>query len=407
MRVAQAVIGSQYGDEGKGLVVDYLTAMKGGVDVTVVRVNGGCQAAHTVVTPEGVRHVFRHFGSGTLAGASTHLSKHMICNPIMFNKEWDDLISKGAELIVSVDPTATVTTPYEMLINQAVEAKRGDARHGSCGLGINETVERNDVGCWNLTVSDLDFLSMGHLLNLRDQWVEHRLRVLDLSMDDKFVSHIYDAEILERFLEDAATFRSRVKIVRDEDVQGNIIFEAAQGLQLDQKSTNFPHVTRSNTGLRNMANLAKDMKLNFIDAYYVTRAYTTRHGAGPMYDERDISQWFDVEDETNVPNDWQGSIRYGLLDLEEQSRQVALDVGIAMMLYMARPNLVITCMDQVKGRIPQVGHEPMTEDEFITHTMAVMMSYGPTRNTMKIIDQNWKFLNPDAHCKICMVSEAC
>ena len=85
---ARAVIGSNFGDEGKGLVVDYLCKTGGEV---VVRFNGGAQAGHTVVTPEGLRHVFRHFGSGTLYGVPTFLSQFFIVNPIIFFHELQDL----------------------------------------------------------------------------------------------------------------------------------------------------------------------------------------------------------------------------------------------------------------------------------------------------------------------------
>src|SRR5262245_50739362 len=67
---ATAVIGANFGDEGKGLLTDYLAA-KDPAGTVVIRCNGGAQAGHTVVTPAGRRHVFHHLGSGSLAGAST------------------------------------------------------------------------------------------------------------------------------------------------------------------------------------------------------------------------------------------------------------------------------------------------------------------------------------------------
>lgn len=136
MRDISVVIGANYGDEGKGLVTDFLSNS----ETLVVRFNGGAQAGHTVVTPEGQRHVFHHIGSGALRGAATLLSRFFIVNPFIFLKEVKEL---GFEPTVSIDPRASVTTPYDMLLNQAVERKRGEERHGSCGLGINETVTRS------------------------------------------------------------------------------------------------------------------------------------------------------------------------------------------------------------------------------------------------------------------------
>src|SRR4051812_30640034 len=98
MRVS-AVIGANYGDEGKGLVTDYLA--EEGEGAVVVRFNGGAQAGHTVVTPEGKRHVFHHFGSGTFRKARTHLSRFFISNPALFRPEFEALADQ--EPVVSVD----------------------------------------------------------------------------------------------------------------------------------------------------------------------------------------------------------------------------------------------------------------------------------------------------------------
>ena len=105
---AYAVIGANYGDEGKGLITDYLCRQV--ENPLVIRFNGGAQAGHTVESPEGVRHIFSHFGSGTLAGAPTYLSKHFVVNPILFNREYDVLVEKGIVPKVYVHPDCLVTT---------------------------------------------------------------------------------------------------------------------------------------------------------------------------------------------------------------------------------------------------------------------------------------------------------
>ena len=78
-----------------------------------------------------MRHVFKHFGSGTLKGVPTYLSKHFILNPILFREEWEGLVKKkGVTPKVIVHPEAIITTPYDMIINQIVETYRGKNRHG-------------------------------------------------------------------------------------------------------------------------------------------------------------------------------------------------------------------------------------------------------------------------------------
>src|SRR5262249_4576381 len=136
---ATAVIGANFGDEGKGLITDFLAA-KDPANTMVIRFNGGAQAGHTVVTPAGRRHVFHHFGAGSLAGARTFLSRFFIVNPFLWYKERQELPELTEPM--AVDRRAMLTTPYDMLINQEAERFRGRQRHGSCGIGINETVER-------------------------------------------------------------------------------------------------------------------------------------------------------------------------------------------------------------------------------------------------------------------------
>ena len=127
-----AVIGSGYGDEGKGLVTDSLSAST----TRVVRYNGGAQAGHTVCKANGIRHVFHHVGAGTFSGATTHLSKFFVVNPILANQELAELAQLGYNPVITVDLYAPVTTPIDMMINQAVEQQRGNNRHGSCGIGF-------------------------------------------------------------------------------------------------------------------------------------------------------------------------------------------------------------------------------------------------------------------------------
>ena len=85
----KVVIGSNFGDEGKGLMTDYFCAeaSKRNESCIVALCNGGAQRGHTVVTPDGIRHVFHHFGSGTFARATTYFGEEYILNPLAFRKE--------------------------------------------------------------------------------------------------------------------------------------------------------------------------------------------------------------------------------------------------------------------------------------------------------------------------------
>ena len=125
--IAQVVIGAQFGDEGKGRLIDAYAAPLGS-QALVIRFNGGAQAGHTVVTPEGMRHVFSHIGSGALVGAATFLSRFFVCHPMLFRKEIESLAIQGVQPDVYVDPQSPVTTPYDMMLNQIIERERVDPR---------------------------------------------------------------------------------------------------------------------------------------------------------------------------------------------------------------------------------------------------------------------------------------
>ncbi len=105
---AYIVIDLGFGDAGKGLITDFLVRQtQAGV---VVRYNGGAQAGHNVVTPEGVHHTFSQFGSGSFVpGVKTYLSKHMVIHPGALLVEGDVLTQKGVNDIFSrikIDPQA-------------------------------------------------------------------------------------------------------------------------------------------------------------------------------------------------------------------------------------------------------------------------------------------------------------
>lgn len=362
MSRAAAVIGAGYGDEGKGRNVDAIVAAMGPGRTVVVRSNGGAQAGHTVVTPDGRRHVFHHLASGAYAGAATHLSRFFVHHPMTFMAERDELETEGACVEVTADPRGYVTTPWDMMVNQVLEESRGGARHGSCGYGFGETVGRNEETDFGLTFGDLvrDDLA-SRLTRIRDLWLPARLGALGLTPDAATLAAMRDPRILHRFMEDCAEFASLVRTVSDADLTtlGRVVFEAAQGLMLDQRGRDFPHVTRSNTGIQNMAEIAAEAGIDGIDATYATRCYLTRHGAGPMPDHRDLAGLFEIVDETNVPNPWQSSIRHGLLDLDVLASAIAEDLAKAGDLDV-RVRLAVSCLDQAVGgsvRFIRAGRE--------------------------------------------------
>ena len=374
MRKAKIVIGAGWGDEGKGLITDHYATN----DTLVVRFNGGAQAGHTVCTPEGRRHVFHHVGSGTFRGAATYLSRFFICNPILLNEEMGALSMLGEKPRVYVDPRALLTTPYDMIVNQMAEEARGDKRHGSCGLGINETMLRSGSQFFRLTAGSVP--SMTWLDHIRSPWLPERLVKLGVIAKSEWVNRISSDELMERFFHQWQVFHNHVTVAQSMPTswRGPILFEGAQGLLLDQGHKFFPHVTHSYTGLTNVDILAKEWMIDQLDVTHVTRAYATRHGAGPFPHEDPNLKYYD---DTNAPGEWQGALRFAPLDLDLLAESIMVDLGRTKI--PVKHQLAVTHVDQTPEIVfIHYGHIRQCSDTGFTDfldTKDIQMSYGPTR----------------------------
>ncbi len=392
---ADIVVGANYGDEGKGLTTDYLVAPYGR-DAIVVRHNGGAQAGHTVQLEDGTRHVFKHFGSGTLAGAATYLSHFFVANPILFMREWDKLEKIGVMPRVYIDAMCAVSTPYDMMINQVIEDMRGSTRHGSVGVGFGETVGRNLRPEYALYVDDLaDRNRLNAILRrIRGEWVPQRLAKLGVPVISAEWQTRFSSEgLMEHFMQDCDTFLSRVTLAAPQLLQNyaHICFEGAQGLLLDQARGAFPHVTRSYTGLRNALDVALEAGIGQLNVYYATRTYMTRHGAGPLLHECAAPPYDGIVDATNVPNAYQGALRFALPDINQFLAAVRDDLSDAPATLDVRRHIAVSCMDQVGARLRYI-HDGKTCDgtpeayaetlRRLTGAGGLLTSYGPTRAGM-------------------------
>lgn len=334
---AKVVIGANYGDEGKGLMTDYFAqqSIAAGEKTCVVLSNGGAQRGHTVTTPEGYRHVFKHFGSGSFVGADTYLAEKYIVNPIIFCTEMDELDAMGVRPAVYVNPNCIVTTIYDMQINQGVETDRGEDRFSSCGCGIFETVYRNrsavyrNRSVYGITWGDLIEKPLpeirAFLQKLRTEYIPARFQMYARKVPESLQTYLNDnaKELDELSMWAIFTMYQNTGLSETSHLlrYDSLIFENGQGLKLDEQySTDRRYCTPSHTGLRNPAeiicelNEKRDTPIE-TEVCYVTRRYETRHGKGPMYQECSMASLDVTEpDETNFPNPWQGSLRYGKLD---------------------------------------------------------------------------------------------
>ena len=354
MKNAQIVIGSLWGDEAKGHMTHILSHHSSSKTI-VVRFNGGSQASHTVFCSDNKMHAFRHHGSGTFNGASTYLSSHFIVNVIQFVFESEKLENMlGFIPAVYVNPGAIVTTPYDEIINQEIENMRGKNRHGSCGLGINETVLRCKTE-YSLTVSDLYFEDVlkEKLEKIRDEYVPLRLKTeYCLSMQDlpdSFKERLSDEMLITHFLFFAQAFLKKVKVFSNKILHqfDNVIFEGAQGLLLDQNNKEMrPHLTTSNTGTKNALEILDNLGYHGpIEVFYMCRVYMTRHGVGPFPHELSGIPYEKFEDKNNVPNQFQGSLRFSYMDYNVLAK--AINKDLVNLPSTSTVNVVFSCIDQL------------------------------------------------------------
>lgn len=365
----EAVIGANYGDEGKGLFTEYLCRNR--PSPLVVLSNGGCQRGHTVSNAEkGIRHVFHHFGSGTLLNVPSVFSKTFLLNPIKYIEEKKELESIGIKLTAFRAPGCLVQLPCDMLTNQAIERARGRGRHGSCGWGIWETKVRNSE---HALLSFEQFASydckkkIATYLECLEWQIENRLKGVHAPMYAEELRYIKDNGFIAHFIKDFEDMAREVKALDNDclleadlgicgfDVE-TLVVENGQGLLLDKKYAPIDengrtdvHTTPSSCGMAGVVDAVGDgADASSVTANYISRTYFTRHGAGP-FPEEDASIMF--KDVTNIPNDYQESLRFGKIDEKSAAQllaRIAHDALGGCVPNANRYNLVMTHCNEVE-----------------------------------------------------------
>ncbi|MDX2854274.1 adenylosuccinate synthetase [Streptomyces sp. PA03-3a] len=302
------VVDLGYGDAGKGTVVDRLCAS--GPVRAVVRFNGGAQAAHNVVTTDGRHHTFAQFGSGTLQGVPTHLSRFMLVDPLALAAEADHLAALGVPApyaLLSVDRAARLTTPYHAAANRLREQARGAARHGSCGMGIGETAAYALAHPEDAPTAG-DCASRPRLLR--------KLRLLRDRLADEFGRRL-PAPPPEDCADAFTAFARAVTLTGDGHLarvlrEGPVVLEGAQGVLLDEWHGFHPYTTWSTTTFANAETLLAEAGRE-ARRLGVVRTYTTRHGPGPhVTEDPELAPL--LPEPHNGHGPWQGAFRTGHFD---------------------------------------------------------------------------------------------
>ncbi len=274
------VVGAQWGDEGKGKVVDLLAQKVG----YVVRFQGGNNAGHTLVVG-GVKTVLHLIPSGILqANCVNIIGNGVVIDPAVLVREMDALVAAGVtvnpyRLVISTE--AHVILPWHKALDLARESAAGEGKIGTTGRGIGPAYE-DKVGRRGLRIADLlDRSTLGRHIAMVLPDVNRRL-VADFHaapLDGKACFAELDT-LVERLRPHA---RSTIRLLHDAMRRGDgILFEGAQGTFLDVDHGTYPFVTSSNT-VAGGACAGSGVGPTCIDEVIgIAKAYCTRVGSGPF-----------------------------------------------------------------------------------------------------------------------------
>lgn len=273
------VIGAQWGDEGKGKVVDLLTEQA----AVVTRFQGGHNAGHTLVI-DGHKTILRLIPSGVLhQGVHCYIGNGVVLSPTAFLQEVQELAKAGVavERRLYISEACALIMPYHVALDQARELAKGKAAIGTTGRGIGpayeDKVARRGIRFGDLFNEEYFRLRLQEALDYHNFVLQHyhQAQAIDFShlCDDMLAL----AATLRPFRADVSRLLAEARQKKQ-----NILFEGAQGTFLDIDHGTYPFVTSSNTVAGNACAGAGIGPRHLDYVLGITKAYTTRVGSGPF-----------------------------------------------------------------------------------------------------------------------------
>ena len=275
------VLGTQWGDEGKGRIVDLIASR---TDL-VVRYQGGNNAGHTIVT-DGKKIILHHVPSGILRENSLSLiGNGVVVDPGVLVGEMEALRSAGYPVSPSnflVSDRAHVIMPYHREIDMLREKRRADGRKiGTTGRGIGPVYEdkysRRGIRMLDLTEPEAFRRRLVSVMAERNAYMEKVLGAEPLDPESVYEEYVGYGEVLGPFISDVSAI-----VRRSGDEGKRILFEGAQGSLLDIDFGTYPYVTSSNAGLGGVFSGTGAVPALVSSIVGVAKAYTTRVGEGPF-----------------------------------------------------------------------------------------------------------------------------
>jgi adenylosuccinate synthase len=277
------VIGTQWGDEGKGKIVDWLTEQVSGV----VRFQGGHNAGHTLVV-NGKKTILRLIPSGILhPGVTCYIGNGVVLSPSALLGEIDELQANqiDVESRLKISFACPLILPYHVALDQAREAARGDAKIGTTGRGIGpayeDKVARRAIRLLDLRQPDVLRAKLTEALGLHNFVLEHHLKAQPIAVDEVYNDLMSMAPRLLKMAADVPQL-----LYEAGQRAENLLFEGAQGSLLDIDHGTYPYVTSSNcvAGAAGAGAGVGPAQLHYVLG--ITKAYTTRVGSGPFPTEQ-------------------------------------------------------------------------------------------------------------------------
>ena len=272
------VLGTQWGDEGKGKIVDLLTEKA----TAVVRFQGGHNAGHTLVI-DGVKTALHLIPSGILRdGVQCIIGNGVVVAPDALLKEVRALEERGVPVMerLRLSHASPLILPYHVALDQAREIKRGNAKIGTTGRGIGPAYE-DKVARRGLRVGDLyqpEFADkLKEVMEFHNFSLKNYYNVDEVSYEETLASCMDWAAQIKDIVVDAVDLVHTIRIAG-----GDIMFEGAQGTLLDIDHGTYPFVTSSNTTAGGVACGSGVGPLYLDQIMGITKAYTTRVGSGPF-----------------------------------------------------------------------------------------------------------------------------
>ena len=273
------LVGAQWGDEGKGKVVDML-----GADVDVfVRFQGGANAGHTVIT-DGQKTVFHLLPSGMLyPGKLCVLGNGLVLDPEQFLAETGDLFARGQDRArLAVSPHAHVVMPYHRMLDKLQEEARGKGRKiGTTGRGIGpcyvDKYSRSGLRVEDLINPDVLRERLTYILEEKNQIFTRLYNQKPLAFDEVYEPARKWGEALAPYVDD-----TRALLRKAADEGKHILLEGAQAALLDIDHGTYPYVTSSSTSAAGAFTGTGLAPNDLTRVIAVVKAYTTRVGEGPF-----------------------------------------------------------------------------------------------------------------------------